>query len=182
MLIALIMIFATAYSEHTHSEHTHSEHNWVFDTRTDDIQFCLVNSSSSSVSLFYDLPLDEKSQKLIHELIKTIAEKNIWGLLFKKKELEKIGKKIDDRVHPMRFMGHILGDPKLRKWLKEIKNSSFKWDHFIDGFANRMKEEAARNNLLPYVAGMAHHLHVDQARILSYIHSKDYEGLVKALM
>ncbi|HEY2809992.1 MAG TPA: hypothetical protein VGJ00_01175 [Rhabdochlamydiaceae bacterium] len=143
--------------------------------------FLIENAHPHSIDLFYQLPLNEKEKKLITQLVTTIAEKSIWGLLFKKKELERIGKKIN-HVHPMRFMGYILSEPKLKKHLKEIKTSSFKWDHFIDGFADRMKEENAKNNLSPYIPGMAHLLKVHQSHILDFVHSKDYEGLVKSLI
>lgn len=172
------------------------ENDWVFDTGREEIFFYFADNhlnekahalfidnpiTSGPIEPFYQLQLDEKEQWLIYDLIKTMAEKNIWGLLFKKKELEKIGRKIN-HVHPMRFIGYILDDPKLKKWLREIKTSSFKWDHFIDGFSNRMKEESAKNNLMLYIPGMAHLLNVDPERIIYYIQSKDYSGLVKALI
>ncbi len=155
---------------------------WRFvDNPIDGEPLFFINSPSGHIEPFYQLPLDEKEQKLIHELIKTIAEKNVWGLLFKKKEVEKLGKRVN-HVHPMRFMGHILADHKLRKWLKDIRHSVFKWDHFIDGFADRMKEEHAKNNLVHYVPGMAHLLHADPNHIMSYIENRDYAGLVKSFL
>jgi hypothetical protein len=168
------------------------EAQWFFEG-TQDMAFCFVgnpidgeplffiNTPPGHIELFYQLPLDEKEQKLIYELIKTIAEKNVWGLLFKKKEVEKLGKRVN-HVHPMRFMGHILADPKLRKWLKDIRHSVFKWDHFIDGFADRMKEEHANNNLVHYVPGMAHLLHADPNQMMAYIENRDYAGLVKSFL
>lgn len=168
------------------------ERDWMFDTATERVPIRLADNSfrdmnaflidsSSNIELFYQLSLDDREKKLIHELIKTIAEKNIWGLLFKKKEMEKLGKRVN-QVHPMRFMAHILSDPKLKKWLRDIRHSSFKWDHFIDGFSDRMKEEGAKNNLLPYVPGMAHLLHADPNQLFDFIRDKDYEGLVKSLL
>jgi hypothetical protein len=168
------------------------QRDWMFDTADAlSIRFAdnllnegpifFIDNPSVQIEPFYQLPLEEKEQKLIQELVKTIAEKNVWGLLFKKRELEKIGKKVNI-VHPMRFMGYILSHERLKKCLREIRHSSFKWDHFIDGFADRMKEEGAKNNLIQYVPGMAHLLHVDHNQILDFIHNKDYEGLVKSLL
>lgn len=175
-------------------EPLYKESDWTYDTETtnmpirfadnsikEDYSYSFLNSPSGHIEPFYQLPLDEKEQKLIYELVKSIAEKNVWGLLFKKKEMEKLGKRVN-HVHPMRFMGYILSEPKLKKWLREIKSSSFKWDHFIDGFGNRMKEETAKNNIMTYIPGMAHLLHVDQSQIIGFIHTKDYEGLVKSLL
>jgi hypothetical protein len=140
-----------------------------------------INSPSGQIEPFYQLPLNEKEKKLIFELMKTIGEKNVWGLLFKKKEVEKLGKRVN-HVHPMRFIGYILADPKMKKWLKNVRNSSFKWDHFIDGFSDRMKEEHAKNNIMHHVAGFSHLLSVDPNEITSYIENRDYEGLVKSLL
>jgi hypothetical protein len=113
--------------------------------------------------------------------MKTIGEKNVWGLLFKKKEVEKLGKRVN-HVHPMRFISFILADEKMKKWLRAVRHSSFKWDHFIDGFSDRMKEEHAKNNVTHYISGMAHQLNADPNLITSYIEDRDYEGLVKALL
>jgi len=175
-------------------EPLYKESDWTYDRETanmsirfadnsikEDYSYSFLNSPSGHIEPFYQLPLEEKEQRLIHELIKNIAEKNVWALLFKKKEMERLGKKIN-HVHPMRFMGYILSDPKLKKWLREIRGSSFKWDYFIGSFGNRMKEENAKNNIVPYIPGMAHLLHVDQSHILGYFHTKDYEGLVKSLL
>lgn len=140
-----------------------------------------INTPSGQIEPFYQLPINEKERKLIFELMKTIGEKNVWGLLFKKKEVEKLGKRVN-HVHPMRFIGHILSDPKMKKWLKNVRNSSFKWDHFIDGFSDRMKEEHAKNNLLHHIPGFAHLLNVDPNEVTSYIENRDYEGLVKSLL
>jgi hypothetical protein len=175
-------------------ESLYKESDWTYDKETPntsirfadnsikgDYSYSFLNSPSEHIEPFYQLPLDEKEQRLIHELLKNIAEKNVWALLFKKKEMEKLGKKIN-HVHPMRFMGYILSEPKLKKWLREIRSSSFKWDYFIGSFGNRMKEENAKNNIAPYIPGMAHLLHVDQSQILGYFHNKDYEGWVKSLL
>jgi hypothetical protein len=170
------------------------ERDWTHDTSTTDlsirfgdnpidhgVEYFLQNVTSTHIESFYQLPLEEKDQKLIYELIKTIAEKNVFGLLFKKKEVEKLGKKVN-HVHPMRFMGYILSEPKLRKWLKDIRNSSFKWDYFMREYGERMKEENAKNNIMPYAAGMAHLLHVEQNHILGYLQAKDYTGMVKSFL
>ena len=150
-------------------------------TMAQEIPTFLLENPTTNLEPFYTLPLGEKEKKMITELVSTIAEKNIFELLFKKRDLEKLGKKIN-HVHPMRFISYILSEPKLKKHLKEIRSSSFKWDHFIGGFANRMKEENSKNNLIPYVPGMADLLQIQQNLILNYLYAKDYKGMVKSLI
>jgi len=153
--------------------------------------FCQLSSSvqhatppektPSAIDAFYELPLSEHEKKLINELIRNMSEKSIWGLLFKKREMERLGKRVN-HVHPMRFISFILADPRLKHYLKDVSTSSFKWDHFIDGLSKRLKEEAAHDNLTPYIAGMAHQLKFDPKRLAAFIQDKDYEGMVKAIL
>lgn len=133
------------------------------------------------INAYYELSLPDHERKLIHELVRNMAEKSIWGLLFKKREMERLGKRVN-HVHPMRFIGYILADPRLKRYLKEVSTSSFKWDHFIDGFSKRMKEEAAHDNVMRYIPGMAHALKFDPTRMTHFIRDKDYDGLVKAIL
>jgi len=136
---------------------------------------------ASEIDAYYELPLPDHERKLIHELVRNMAEKSIWGLLFKKREMERLGKRVN-HIHPMRFIGYILAEPRLKRYLKEVSTSSFKWDHFIDGFSKRMKEEAAQDNVMRYIPGMAYALKFDQGRMTNFIHDKDYDGLVKAIL
>lgn len=135
----------------------------------------------SEIDAYYELSLPDHERKLINELVRNMAEKSIWGLLFKKREMERLGKRVN-HIHPMRFIGYILADPRLKRYLKEVSTSSFKWDHFIDGFSKRMKEEAAHDNVMRYIPGMAHALKFDPARMTHFIRDKDYDGLVQAIL
>lgn len=185
-LTDLSYLLSQFLNEEQHSAPTETMHShWVpvhfADNVSSEAPLFFLASSGGHIESFYQLPLEDRERKLIHELIRTIAEKSIWGLLFKKREVEKLGKKVEV-VHPMRFMGHILSEPKLRKWLKDIRHSSFKWDYFMNAFSDRMKEENAKNNVVPYVPGMAHLLHVEPSYIMSYIQDKDYIGLVKSFL
>ena len=141
----------------------------------------LATNQTLSEDPFYQLPLPEREQRLIYDVIKTMGDKNVIQLLFEKKSLERKGKRIN-HVHPMRFIGFILSNNKLKHSLREVKTSSFKWDHFIDGFAKRMKEEASRDNLNPYIPGFAQLLGANPEQVQYYINRKDWEGLVKSLL
>lgn len=130
---------------------------------------------------FYQLSLDIHEKKTIHYIIYTMAHKNVVQLGWKKKSLEKRGKKIQ-QVHPLRFLGYVFSDRELSYCMHEIKKSHFKWYGFLDGFCKKMKEESRSNNLAPFVAGFAQHLNVDPATVMSYINKDDFEGLVRYLM
>ncbi len=132
-------------------------------------------------ALFHALPLSSSEMRQISYIITTLAEHNVLELAFKKKDLEKRGKRIN-QVHPLRFMGYILSSAHLRKCAYEIEKSSFKWDAFIGGFAKRMKEEHSKGNVIPYLRGFAELLGVSVDQIIHYVHKKNFEGLVRYLM
>lgn len=130
---------------------------------------------------YAQLPINEEEKKLIYKLLHTMAKDNVFQLLMEKKKLEKIGKKINS-VHPLRFLGTVFTNQHLKECMHEIKKSGFKWDNFIDGISDRMKEESGRNNLVPYLKGFCTTLQVSYDDVMSYIKGGDFEGLVKYLM
>lgn len=130
---------------------------------------------------FYTLPLTDVEMRQIAYIITTLAEKNIFELAFKKRDMEKRGKKIN-HVHPLRFMGYILSTPHLRKCAREIEKSSFKWDAFVGGFSKRMREEHAKGNVMPYIPGFSDLLGAPTDQVSHYVHKRNFEGLVRHLM
>lgn len=130
---------------------------------------------------FYQLPLDDREKRFIKSIVTTIAEKNILQLAFEKRTLEKKGDKIH-HVHPLRFMGYILGTSDLKHHLRTIKKSSFKWDAMISGFAKRMREELAKDNVYQHLSGFARQVGSTTEHIVPYIHKRDFDGLVKSLL
>lgn len=131
--------------------------------------------------LYYNLRLNAEDQKNIEKLIKKLADLNVFELLLKKKEMEKLGDKIAP-VHPLRFMGYINSRQDLKKRLPKIKGNHFKWKSFVGGFGERMAHEASKNNLLLYTPGFAHATGVPLTKIDSFIQQHDWEGLVISIM
>lgn len=152
---------------------------WQFDSASS-ASWRLVNDSLEE-DRFDLLALSSSEMRQIHYIITTLAEHNVLELAFKKRDLEKRGKRIN-QVHPLRFMGYILSTSHLRKCAYEIEKSSFKWDAFVGGFAKRMKEEHARGNVMPYIRGFAELLGAPVDQVIHYVHKKNFEGLVRYLM
>ena len=135
----------------------------------------------SNPESFLELPLNEPEKKIIHKIISTIAEKNPIKLAFEKRSLDKKGKKIH-HVHPLRFLGYIFSDPFLKKCMKEIKKSHFKWEGFMDGLSKKMREESHDHNILPYAEGFADYVNADRDHVVRYLEHHDWEGLVRYLL
>ena len=133
---------------------------------------------SEESKIYYDLRLTDDDKVIIRKIVTTLAEKNLLQLLLDKEKMEDLGQKIRP-VHPMRFIGFVLGDANLRRCLKIVSKNMFKWDGFLDGYQERMREESRNDNLNRYVPGLADYLEVDRGIIQSYIHQGNYEKMIK---
>lgn len=130
---------------------------------------------------FYHLPISDGERGIISRIIHTLASHNVVKLLWKKKDLEKMGKTIN-HVHPLRFLWSILADPKLRGDLHVIRGDFFKWNGFLDGFRRRMTEEYFNNNIAEYVPGFCKEFGLSEEIMNHHIAKRDWEGFVKAAM
>lgn len=139
--------------------------------------FTLPAASNS----YETLPITDVDKELITELLQTMAEDNVVKLLFKQNRLKEIGRLIHP-MHPLRFLGTVFSDRRLVRYMGEIRQSNFKWEEFIKGFVERMRYEARRDNLLPYVHGFAQAINRDPTWVARYIEVRDFEGLVVFLL
>lgn len=137
--------------------------------------------SVPAVDFYAGLPISGDEKRMIAKIVTTMAENNVFKLLYEKKKLERIGKKIN-HIHPMKFLGTILVDPRLVHNMHEIKKSSFKWEGFMDGLIHRMREEASRDNIKKYISGFSRSLGADVNRVTEYFDRGDYDGLVRFLL
>ncbi len=141
---------------------------------------CLDN-----ITEFEQIPLQDWERQIISFIITEMAEKNVFQLLLQKNEMESKGRKIN-HVHPLRFIGHVCSDQKLRRALKVVKKNPFKWSNFIEGLGRRLKEEAGKNNLTRFLPSFCRYLQsqlpVDEEQVVSYIRQVDGEGLMRYLI
>lgn len=140
-----------------------------------------IDESALNALPFYSLPIHQWEKKVIEKIVSSMAEKNLAQLLLDRKEMEKKGDQIH-HVHPLRFMGCVMCDAYLKSCMQQFRNNSFKWSNFISGYADRMREEAAKNNLVYHVDGFCDFLKIEPAGVLSYIEKGDYEGFVLYLL
>jgi hypothetical protein len=144
-------------------------------------------SNNPNYQLFYQLPIDQSDQDHISRLIKKMADSGYWELLKKKKDMEKLGDKIQ-HVHPLRFIGYVYGHHSLKSRMPKIMDDRFKRRGFLnghggkEGFAQRMTKEAHHHNLMQFVPGFAQSVGVSEAAIESYFDRHDWEGLLRFLM
>lgn len=130
---------------------------------------------------YQSLPISRADKQNINDLLTTMAENNVFQLLFQKSRLERLGQEID-HVHPICFIGTVFSNPHLTSCMYEIRKSSFKWTNFVDGFGKRLKQELNRNNVAPYVSGFAEHLNLPRNEVERFLQRGDFEGLVLYIM
>lgn len=130
---------------------------------------------------FYSLPIHYWEKKVIEKIVTAMAEKSLAQLLLDRKEMEKRGDQIN-HVHPLRFIAYVMSDGYLKSCMNQFKGNSFKWSNFINGYAERMKEEAACDNLNRHIEGFCDFLKVDPMPIYDWINKGNYEGLVLYLL
>lgn len=127
------------------------------------------------------LPISTEDKQKIRAILVTLAENNVVKLLFEKKRLERLGYEVN-HVHPICFLGTVFSDPRLVHCIQKIRSSSFKWDGFIEGFSDRLRQEVKAGNVDSYVPSFAEHLNLSADEIQAYINYRDYEGLVLFLL
>lgn len=130
---------------------------------------------------FKELPLVEKQEKTIEKLMHILANSSLPKLLWKQKELERMGRSIND-VHPLRFIDHIITHPILRSDLQEVHRNFFKWKAFVDGFRRRMTEEYYKNNIAEFLPGFCASVDIKVEVAEHFIEHRDWEGLIKAIL
>jgi len=159
----------------------HGQEQIVMVNQDQQEEYTAADSVDIFRNAFEELPLSEQEKGTIEKIVHSLANHNVPKLLWKQKELEKMGKSIN-QVHPLRFIAHIISNPILRSDLQEIHRSFFKWRGFLDGFRRRMTEEFYKNNLKPYLTGFCEELHVKPEVVEHFMDHRDWEGLVKAIL
>jgi len=132
-------------------------------------------------SPYETLHISTEDRQKIGAILVTMAENNVFKLLFEKKRLERLGYEVN-HVHPIRFLGTVFSDPRLVHCLRKIRTSGFKWDGFIDGFSQRFKQEVKAGNIDKYIPSFAASLGVNPEDVQAYVNYRDYEGLVLFLL
>lgn len=135
----------------------------------------------SAIDAYYALPLTERQEREITTIVHAMGRDSIGKLLWKKKDLERMGRHIDN-VHPLRFLGFIFKRPDLAEDVRTFRHSFFTWNQFIGGCKRKLILNNRTNNLKKYVPGFCHELGIDQKVIMHKINERDWDGLVDSLL
>lgn len=133
---------------------------------------------------YASLPINDKEKEAIRELVTTLGKPR-WAkyvyLAAKTFYLREKGEEAEN-VHPLRFLGFICADPKLRGYFANMREDSWIWPQFIGPLGEALDKKAKNKTLPPYIPGFAKELHVDPKRVEAYINEKNFDGLVDYLL
>ncbi len=121
------------------------------------IQSQLVEIESEKV---FFINISEKEGKIIEEIIVTMGESSIISISFKSSKLKKLCRELT-KVRPLHFLGYIFTNDKLKKHIKAISTSSFKWNALISAITPILNREANSHELYEELACFAIMLKVE---------------------
>ena len=141
----------------------------------------LVQHQEDPCLPYYELRLTPSDSQNIAKLIDYLAMSKP-KILLNKNKVEKVGDNVR-AVHPLRFIGHIISTPSLKKKLeKDIEGSLFVWGNFVKGFGERMSKEKSHGRLDRYIPGFCQYLGISEQTVQHYIKQEKWEDFVKFLI
>ena len=141
----------------------------------------LVQHQEDPCLPYYELRLTPSDSQNIVKLIDYLAMSKP-KILLNKNKVEKVGDDVR-AVHPLRFIGHIISTPSLKKKLeKDIEGSLFVWGNFVKGFGERMSKEKSHGRLDRYIPGFCQYLGISEQTVQHYIKQEKWEDFVKFLI
>lgn len=142
--------------------------------------FFILILISTHLSAF-DIQMTHDDRQKTYQIIKTMGDYNEFSLLLRKKELKKLGREVD-HVPPLSFLAYICSDPNLKVAMREIRNSYFKWHHFIKGLAPKMDNGINTNEVYRDLPDFAKLLQVSYNDLHDRCRNKDWAGFVELLL
>lgn len=129
----------------------------------------------------FTLEVTKEQGKIIEEIITTMGTSSVIGLGFKRGHLKALGKKLDG-VGPLQFLGYIFSREDLKKQMKSIRNSSMKWNGFMDGLKPGLEKEVTSNQLFVKLPGFCKVVCAPQESLEKRAQERDWDGFVTVLI
>lgn len=129
----------------------------------------------------FHITLNEDEKYAIREILLSIGEKNIAGLLIDSYRLSSLGATIQ-HIKPLQFLGYILSEPYLKKCLKRGAKSYFKWSAFMDGLSGKMKRELKEGILIDQLSDFARFVGGDPYTLEMFAREEAWDEFVKSLL
>jgi hypothetical protein len=127
------------------------------------------------------LTVSEERAEVIEEIVTTMGETSVPMLLFKKKQLEELSKKLKG-MGSFNFLGYIFTHPELKEYMKEIAESSWKFDGIMKSTRKGFDRDKAAGTIWDQIPGFAKLLDVSEEKLTQFAEKGDWDDLVQYLV
>jgi hypothetical protein len=110
-----------------------------------------------------------------------MGETSVPMLLFKKKQLEELSKKLKG-MGSFNFLGYIFTHPELKEYMKEIAESSWKFDGIMKSTRKGFDRDKAAGTIWDQIPGFAKLLDVSEEKLTQFAEKGDWDDLVQYLV
>lgn len=126
------------------------------------------------------LNVDKNQEKIIREIILTMARSNLIKLGFKKKYLSGLGKKLNG-LGPLQFLGFVGTKAELKKALIKISKSSLKWNGFVEGMSKGLDKAHSKKTLFRDLPGFASLVNIDEKILTQHAKNRDWSAFIQSI-
>lgn len=129
----------------------------------------------------FKIQASNDQQQTIKYILTQLSTKNVFSLMYKQRALRKKGKIIAN-VSTLDFLAIIFRDKELISHLQEIRESYFKWDHFLAGVAGGMDVEVLKDDFSERLLAFATFTKARHNMLVIYAERGDWEGFIHVLL
>jgi hypothetical protein len=131
---------------------------------------------------YCELPCSEECRKKIDDLITGIASDNLVNLLLEYQRFSTLGKEIDAKVYPLKFLEVIFTDKKLKEHLISLRNDFLKWPYFLQGIADKLDVESKKEGFSELLKGFSEKVNVPLEKLQPFCDQKEWQKLIDSLI
>lgn len=125
----------------------------------------------------YAVKVSEQEGKIIDEILTTMGSSSVLSLGFKRTYLKELGKKITG-IGSLQFLGYIAEHQDLKRHLKTIHESMFKWRGFMDGLRPGLEKEADRETLFAEIPAFAEKMGANSEQLAKLAKERKWDEFV----
>jgi hypothetical protein len=133
------------------------------------------------VSEEFVLTVSQERAKIIEEIVVTMGETSVPMLVFKKSHLEDLSKKLKG-MGSFNFLGYIFTHPELKEHMKEIADSSWKFNGIMKSIRKGFDRDKAAGTIWEQIPGFARFLGVTEERLILFAEESEWDELVQYLV
>jgi hypothetical protein len=117
----------------------------------------------------------------ISYIVKTLANSSLPKIKSAETSLKKAGDRIE-QVHPLQFLTCVFTNEELKVCVRNMQGRAWVWKNFLSGILDTLEQEAAKNNILPFIHDFAAHIKIDPNVILPIAQTGRWEKFVSTLI